>query len=291
MKPPSEWLRRRDHGDRRLPGRPSAYSHQPAETSSLGDRRRSSCARARAARARRDAIPRCPPPPWMTRTSPRRTRLPAQEPSRGAVAPDSGIPTSLPRDLKRGSSTLAAHDRGACRSSTLHRRGSARDGRRALPSASSSGWRSSSPSRSASSGAACTGRSASGGRAHAVGVRHRIGDQSRRLRANRNFAFLRTAQQVLILVAPAAGMIMLGGLGRSNSVILGRCSAPLEAVAFDRPGRAWPWFGAFVAAILLALALSEVVRPNGGRPARGLRPDSSTSSTSSSSRSSRCSCS
>jgi adenylate cyclase len=79
----------------------------------------------------------------------------------------------------------------------------------------------------------------------------------------RNFAFLRTAQQLLILVAPAAGMIMLGGLDQSSSVVLWSLFAPLGAVAFDRPGRAWPWFAAFVATILLALALSEVVRPNG----------------------------
>jgi adenylate cyclase len=78
-----------------------------------------------------------------------------------------------------------------------------------------------------------------------------------------NFAFLRTAQQLLILVAPAAGMVMLGGLDESSSVILWSLFAPLGAVAFDRPGRAWPWFAAFVATIVLALALSEVVRPNG----------------------------
>jgi adenylate cyclase len=78
----------------------------------------------------------------------------------------------------------------------------------------------------------------------------------------RNFAFLRTAQQVLILVAPAAGMVMLGGLDASSSVILWSLFAPLGAVAFDRPGRAWPWFAAFVATTVLALALSEVVRPN-----------------------------
>src|SRR5918999_6185573 len=35
-----------------------------------------------------------------------------------------------------------------------------------------------------------------------------------------NFAFLRTAQQLLILVAPASGTIMLGGLDESSSVIL-----------------------------------------------------------------------
>jgi adenylate cyclase len=78
-----------------------------------------------------------------------------------------------------------------------------------------------------------------------------------------NLAFLRTAQQLLILVAPAAGTVMLGGLDESSSVILWSLFAPLGAVAFDRPGRAWPWFGAFVATILLALVLSEVVRPDG----------------------------
>jgi adenylate cyclase len=79
----------------------------------------------------------------------------------------------------------------------------------------------------------------------------------------RNFPFLRTAQQLLILVAPAAGTIMLGGLDQSSSVVLWSLFAPLGAVAFDRPGRAWPWFAAFVATILLAVGLSEVVRPDG----------------------------
>jgi guanylate cyclase len=79
----------------------------------------------------------------------------------------------------------------------------------------------------------------------------------------RNFAFLRTAQQLLILVAPALGTVMLGGLDESSSVILWSLFAPLGAVAFDHPGRAWPWFAAFVATILLALVLSEVVRPDG----------------------------
>jgi adenylate cyclase len=79
----------------------------------------------------------------------------------------------------------------------------------------------------------------------------------------RSFAFLRTAQLLLILVTPALGMVMLGGLDESSWVILWSLLAPLGAVAFDRPGRAWPWFAAFVVTILLALALSEVVRPNG----------------------------
>jgi adenylate cyclase len=79
----------------------------------------------------------------------------------------------------------------------------------------------------------------------------------------RNFAFLRTSQQALILVLPALGTIMLGGLDESSSVILWSLFAPLGAVAFDRPGRAWPWFAAFVATVLLAVLLAEVVRPDG----------------------------
>ena len=79
----------------------------------------------------------------------------------------------------------------------------------------------------------------------------------------RNFAFLRAAQLVLILVVPALGMIMLGGIAESSAVILWSLLAPLGAVAFDRPDRAWPWFAAFVATIGIALVLSEVVRPVG----------------------------
>src|SRR5919109_3053980 len=80
---------------------------------------------------------------------------------------------------------------------------------------------------------------------------------------NRSFAFLRTAQLLLILALPALGTIMLGGLDEASSVVVWSLLAPLGAVAFDRPGRAWPWFAAFVFTILLAIALSKVVRPDG----------------------------
>src|SRR5919106_3835344 len=80
---------------------------------------------------------------------------------------------------------------------------------------------------------------------------------------NRNFAFLPTAQFLLILVAPAAGAIMLGGLDASSSVVVWSFFAPLGAVAFDRPGRAWPWFAAFVVTTLVVIGLAEVVRPDG----------------------------
>jgi guanylate cyclase len=79
----------------------------------------------------------------------------------------------------------------------------------------------------------------------------------------RDFAFVRTAQLLLILVAPALGTVALGGLRESSGVILWSLFAPLGAVVFDRPGRAWAWFAAFVATMLLALGLSEVVRPDG----------------------------
>ena len=80
---------------------------------------------------------------------------------------------------------------------------------------------------------------------------------------NQNFEFLRTAQFLLILVAPALGAIMLGGLDDSSSVVLWSLFAPIGAVAFDRPGRAWPWFAAFVSTVVLVLVFSEVVRPDG----------------------------
>jgi guanylate cyclase len=79
---------------------------------------------------------------------------------------------------------------------------------------------------------------------------------------NRNFAFLRTAQLLLILVAPALGVIALGSLDESSAVIVWSFLAPLGAVAFDRPGRAWPWFGGFVATVVLSLLLAEAVRPD-----------------------------
>jgi adenylate cyclase len=79
----------------------------------------------------------------------------------------------------------------------------------------------------------------------------------------RSFAFLRTAQLLLILIGPALGTIMLGGLRESSAVVLWSLFAPLGALVFDRPTRAWPWFAAFVASVLLTLGLSELVRPDG----------------------------
>jgi guanylate cyclase len=78
----------------------------------------------------------------------------------------------------------------------------------------------------------------------------------------RSFPFLRTAQLLLILLLPALGLVMLGSLDESSNVIVWSLLAPLGAVAFDRPSRAWPWFAAFVATTVVALVLAEVVRPD-----------------------------
>jgi len=78
----------------------------------------------------------------------------------------------------------------------------------------------------------------------------------------RSFPFLRTSQLLLILIAPALGTVMVGGLDESSSVIVWSLLAPFGAVAFGRPSRAWPWFAAFVATMLLSLVLAEVVRPD-----------------------------
>ena len=79
----------------------------------------------------------------------------------------------------------------------------------------------------------------------------------------RSLPFLRTVQLALILVVPALLAVELGGLSESSGVILWSLLAPLGAVAFDRPSRAWPWFAAFVVALLASTALAEVVRPEG----------------------------
>ncbi len=78
----------------------------------------------------------------------------------------------------------------------------------------------------------------------------------------RSFPFLRTAQLLLILVAPAVGLVMLGSLDASSNVVVWSLLAPLGAVAFGRPERVWPWFGAFVATVVVSIALAEVVRPD-----------------------------
>jgi len=76
----------------------------------------------------------------------------------------------------------------------------------------------------------------------------------------RSFQFLRTAELALILVVPALLMLVLGGLTPSSGVILWSLLAPLGAVAFDTPRRAWLWFGAFITLLVICVPLARVVR-------------------------------
>ena len=131
---PERVARRRDHGDRRpLDDRVGVFP--PARRDVLAGEIDGDRVVPVLAQLGRDEmpIPRCPTASVDERERRHGGRGYLRKNRAAALSrPDSGIPTSLPRDSS-GSSTLAAHDRGACRSSTLHRRGSARDGRRALP--------------------------------------------------------------------------------------------------------------------------------------------------------------
>ena len=78
----------------------------------------------------------------------------------------------------------------------------------------------------------------------------------------RSFEFLRTVQLLLILVTPAALLVVLGGLAPSSGVILWSLLAPLGAVVFDRE-RAWWWLAAFLALLVVTIPLSLAARPDG----------------------------
>ncbi len=77
-----------------------------------------------------------------------------------------------------------------------------------------------------------------------------------------SFRFLRASELALILVVPALLMLVLGGLAPSSGVILWSLLAPLGAVVFDTPRRAWLWFGAFITLLVVCVPLARVVRPD-----------------------------
>jgi adenylate cyclase len=81
----------------------------------------------------------------------------------------------------------------------------------------------------------------------------------------RSLRFLRFAELGLILVVPALLCVALGGLAASSGVILWSLLAPLGAVVFDRPSRAWAWFLAFVVLLVVTIPLAES-RPEAGLP-------------------------
>jgi len=58
-------------------------------------------------------------------------------------------------------------------------------------------------------------------------------------------------------------IVALGGLQPSGGVILWSLLAPLGAVVFDRPDRAWAWFAAFVGLLVVTIPLASAIRPDG----------------------------
>jgi guanylate cyclase len=80
-----------------------------------------------------------------------------------------------------------------------------------------------------------------------------------------SYPFLRFAELGLILVVPALLCVALGGLAPSSGVILWSLLAPLGAVVFDRPARAWTWFLAFLLVLVLSIPLAEA-RPAADLP-------------------------
>ena len=77
-----------------------------------------------------------------------------------------------------------------------------------------------------------------------------------------SFRYLRASELALILVVPALLMLVLGGLAPSSGVMLWSLLAPLGAVVFDTPRRAWLWFAAFIALLVVCVPVARVVRPD-----------------------------
>ena len=84
----------------------------------------------------------------------------------------------------------------------------------------------------------------------------------------RSFSFMRAAQLTIILVLPALLMLALGGITPSSGVILWSLLAPVGAVVYDSPRRAWAWFAAFIALLAATVALAPLLRTSPERAAR-----------------------
>ncbi|HXG76756.1 MAG TPA: adenylate/guanylate cyclase domain-containing protein [Gaiellaceae bacterium] len=86
-----------------------------------------------------------------------------------------------------------------------------------------------------------------------------------------SFRFLRTVELSLILVTPAALSVVLGGLTESSGVVIWSFLAPVGAVVFSGPARAWRWFGGFLLLLGATIALGPAVRPDGADLPEGAR--------------------
>jgi len=77
----------------------------------------------------------------------------------------------------------------------------------------------------------------------------------------RGFRLLRNVQLTLILVLPALLVVALGGLSAASGVVLWSLLAPLGAVVFDRPARAWLWFAAYLGVMVASIVVAPLARP------------------------------
>jgi guanylate cyclase len=62
-------------------------------------------------------------------------------------------------------------------------------------------------------------------------------------------------QVLLMLLLPALLQLSLGGFVKASAVVVWSFGAPLLALLYHRPRRALPWFGGFLATVLVCLAL------------------------------------
>jgi len=76
----------------------------------------------------------------------------------------------------------------------------------------------------------------------------------------RSFTLLRRAELGAILVTPFLLGVTLGGLVASSGVVLWAFLAPLGAIAFESPRRAWRWFGVFLLFVIITTPVANFVR-------------------------------
>src|SRR5439155_19925209 len=71
----------------------------------------------------------------------------------------------------------------------------------------------------------------------------------------KRFEFLRTTQLMLMLFLPFLLQWTLGGFRASSAVALWAIAAPMGALVFLGPRRAWPWFAGFLALLVFSTVL------------------------------------
>ncbi len=84
--------------------------------------------------------------------------------------------------------------------------------------------------------------------------------------ASGRYSFFRSSELLLILFTPVALMVVLGGFVPSSAVILWSMLAPLGAIVFDSPRRAWGWFAAFLGLLVASGLVAARIRTENALP-------------------------